>query len=106
MEDINWLINTTGEFNSYYHFSTKEEALNWIKKQYPKLQKTYSPIDYSLVPIKDKFKIGDRCYVIGDGNEEYIIEEQIEYTPTKFAYRLNSGFLETIHKCYKTDFYD
>jgi hypothetical protein len=45
--------------------------------------------------------VGERCRVIGDGADEYVIESLVAYNANRYGFVLDSGWVEEVAKCYE-----
>ena len=93
-------LKVSGDLRCSYAFETQEDMDVWIKDEHPKLCKEYGKLSYSTKDL-DGLKVGDSCWVIGEGDETFIIKELIQFSPNRPGFVLNSGFREEVVKCYK-----
>ena len=92
-------LTVSGELYSAFHFQTDDDLALWIANELPKLELKYGKLKVSKGNL-DSLKIGDNCYVCGDGDEIYEITRLVKYSDNRYGFVLNSGFSEEVHKCY------
>jgi hypothetical protein len=92
-------VRVQGGLLSSYVFENEDAANAWLAKDFVDLQAKYGPLSAALSSLPG-LKIGDACRVIGDGEEEYVIEGLVAYNANRFGFVLDSGFVEEVAKCY------
>lgn len=97
-------LKVKGNLYSSFCFENENERSNFIKNEIPKLEKTHGKLELFKEDLEG-LKIGDKCHVWGDGDEEYIIEGIKKYSDHRYGFALSSGFFEEIVKCYKVSEY-
>jgi hypothetical protein len=89
----------TGGLHSSFCFVNETERLLWATTFLPKLEKQFGKLEvrYSTLP---GLKIGDHCWVVGDGDCEYVIKALRKHKdPYRYSFVLDSGCSEEVHKC-------
>ena len=99
---FNTKISVSGDLHSSFVFQSPETAQDWINQDFPKLQESYPNIIYQLNFI-DELKVGDKCYVYGEGDKVFVIDEIIRYSEHRYGFNLDSGWSEEVAKCYSTN---
>ena len=93
-------VCVSGDLLSTFVFLTEDDRNKWIKEEYPRLQKEFKFLDYDLFDLSD-LDIGDECFVIGEGDDTFIIQSLIKYSPHRYGFVLDSGWSEEVYKCYR-----
>lgn len=93
------VISVRGNLLASYVFEDDNKAEAWLSKEFKELQAEHGPLTYTKGTL-DGLKVGDRCFVWGDGDEEYVIEKLIKYSPHRYGFVLDSGCSEEVAKCY------
>lgn len=93
-------VRISGNFHTNYVFKSETELNNWLDKDLKELQKKYGELNVQITDL-DGLNIGDNCYVIGDGDVVYRIIGLKNYSPNRYGFVLNSGWVEEVAKCYK-----
>lgn len=96
-----WKVTVKGDLQSNFVFHDLNELGDWLKHDIPLLEEEYGDLTYTITTLPE-LKIGDECYVMGDGDDKYKIIELIRYSPNRYGFILDSGFAEEVAKCYKT----
>lgn len=93
-------LTVGGDLSARFVFKNEKERTDWVENELPKLRNRYGNI--SIVKEYDLpgYQIGDICRVIGEGTDEFVIEEVFKYSPYRYGFRLDSGFCEEVAKCY------
>ena len=97
---FNYRICVDGGLISTYVFENKESVDAWYKTHLVELEKENGTLKCRLYDL-DGLKVGDECYVMGEGNETFIIEKLFNYSKNRWGFQLNSGWCEEVAKCYK-----
>lgn len=92
-------ISVRQELQASFCFETQEQVNQWLKTDFLELQQKYGPLTYSQFNLPG-FKVGDTCYVYGDGDDTYKILKVITYSPHRFGFVLDSGCSEEVVKCH------
>ena len=92
-------LSTSGDLYSSFVFSDNSELGSWLAEELPILKSKYN-ITYKVEKL-DVLKIGDKCHVTGDGLDVYTIKKVIKFSPYRYGFVLNTGFVEEVAKCYK-----
>jgi hypothetical protein len=95
-------VTVSGSFNSHFVFETADDVRQWLATDFIELNETYDDLTFKVTDL-DGLKIGDKCHVIGDGNEEYTIIGIQKYSLNRYAFLLDSGFMEEVAKCYSVE---
>lgn len=93
-------ITTRGNLSANYVFSSDKEVNDWLYSDLPLLEKKYGKLTYTITEL-DGLKVGDICKVIGEGDEDFVVEKLISYSKNRYGFVLNSGWTEEVAKCYK-----
>ena len=102
-----YAIHVKGGLIATFVFEDAKAVLNWINKEYPKIQEKYdglyikelSNLIYSVRQL-DGLKVGDECHVAGEGSDIFKIMEIIQYSPNRYGFVLDNGLAEEVSKCY------
>lgn len=94
-------VSIRGRLLSSYVFQNQTEVNNWLEDVFPRLQAKYNnDLTYEVSDL-DGLKVGDKCCVIGDGDEVYEILGMKVYSKNRYGFILDSGWVEEVAKCYK-----
>lgn len=108
MKPFTICVRTHGQYQSNFVFTDAITADNWIANEFPKLKKQYTNITYDKESLPG-LKIGDRCNVWGEAQDEFIIVGIKKYSEHRYGFILDSGCAEEVAKChtqYLTDDYE
>lgn len=94
------MASTRGSLASSFVFEDPNAFLNWMKNEYPALQKKYGSFDIRLSSL-DQLKVGDTCFVAGEGSDEFLIEGFRKIENNRYSFALNNGCWEEVAKCFK-----
>jgi len=95
-------VRVDGDLQSNFVFENEKEMLIWLSYDFPKLKKEYNKLSYKIIDL-DSLKIGDECYVIGEGDDIFKIESLVNYGKHKYSFGLSSGWNEEVSKCFKVE---
>ena len=93
------VVHVKGDCIISFVFSNKNAASFWVQEVFPRMKKETPNLSYTLKTI-DRLRVGDKCYVRGDGSEVYTIDGLVRYSDNRYGFLLNSGWTEEVHKCY------
>jgi hypothetical protein len=93
-------LSVSGDLWATFVFTSKRELDSFKKHELQELSKKYKITRVSIYKL-DKLKIGDTCMVLGEGVEKFKIEALKQYAKYNYAFVLDSGWTEPVHKCYK-----
>lgn len=93
-----WNVSVKGNLVSNYVFENLMDIDDWLNNELPKLEKKYGILTYNIRALAG-LRIGDECHVSGDGDEVYVIEGQVKYSPNRYGFMMNSGITEEVYKC-------
>lgn len=93
-------ISVTGNLHCSFVFTDEESAIIWMYTELPLLEKEYGKLETHLSKL-DQLKVGDKCYVAGEGDEEFTITGIINYSPYRYGFQLAEGLPEEVCKCYR-----
>lgn len=94
-------VRTSGSLQASFVFETAEETDEWIASEFQSLRNKYGDQLKYEVKTLDGLKVGDECHVIGDGDEDYVIEAVIMWSRANYGFVLGPhGFIEHVSKCY------
>ena len=94
-----YYVNVEGDYNSIFHFETKEDCIIWLDNDFTELKKIYRNLYNTGIGILDGLKIGDECFVAGEGDEVFKIKELEKITSNRWSFLLDKGWFEDVHKC-------
>ena len=94
-----WAAHVSGSYDCTFYFKQQKDLANWLKADFLKLQEKYGELKVSQERLSG-LKVGDTCHVYGDGNNEYKIVGFEKWAPNYYGFVLDSGFIESVHKCY------
>jgi hypothetical protein len=92
-------LSVSGMLHSSFCFISEEERSKWILKDLPILEEQFGVLSvfcFDIFPLKP----GDRCHVLGEGNDIFKIEKVICYSKNRYGFILDSGVSEEVVKCY------
>lgn len=95
-----WRVTVKGDLQSNYVFQDLDELADWLKHDIPLLEEKYGELTYTITTLPE-LKIGDECFVMGEGYDKFKIMELTRYSPHRYGFILDSGFIEEVAKCYK-----
>ena len=90
MKQFNHCISIYGDYNSSFVFENISSMNVWLNNEYPRLKEKYDDLSYSIRKL-DNLHIGDKCYVAGEGDDEFIIIGLKKYSPNRYGFVLDSG---------------
>ena len=93
-------IRTEGNLLSSYVFQNEAEVKHWEATQLPILEKTHGPLTLRKSAL-DGLRVGDACWVYGEGDTEFVITNVICRGPCRYSFALNAGWPEDVTKCYR-----
>jgi hypothetical protein len=93
-------VNVRGDFNASYVFQDHFKMGRWFDTGFKQLEKRYGELQYTISDL-DGLKIGDRCKVCGEGDNEFEIVDLIKYEEDRYGFVLDVGWTEEVAKCYK-----
>lgn len=93
-------IKVNGDLISTFVFENAADVKKWRDTILPRLELQHGSLAYSIREL-DSLKIGDTCCVMGEGTETFKIIQQIQYSPNRYGFVLDSGWSEEVNKCYK-----
>ena len=93
-------VHISGAFCAAYSFETGDAMKNWLKTTLPKLEERYGDLTLRVRDL-DGLRVGDSCWVIGEGAEDFKIKKLIKYSDNRWGFVLDSGCSEEVVKCYK-----
>ena len=96
----NTAVNIDGDLCATYCFESESDSSYWIREELPKLRKKYGNLSCRRYAL-DALEVGDTCRVSWEGYDECVILEVKEQSPNRPVFILDSGWLESVHKCYK-----
>ena len=91
-------IFVRGDLHSSYCFETEQDRNRWIKEDLPELEKKYGKLEMHQYDL-DGLKVGEKCYVRGDGDEVFEIIELLNYSKDRYGFGLDAGWSEEVVKC-------
>ena len=94
-------IDVRGNLISSYVFQNDKEVDKWLKNDYSILKEKHDNLSYNIREL-DSLKIGDECYVLGEGDDIFTIKGIIKFSPNRYGFILDSGWTEEVAKCYKS----
>lgn len=94
------MASTRGSLVASFVFEDENDFLKWMKNEYPILQKKYGSFDIRLSSL-DPLKIGDTCFVAGEGSDEFVIEDLRKISNNRYSFALDNGCWEEVAKCFK-----
>jgi hypothetical protein len=92
-------VTVSGNLLSTFEFTSKIAVDEWIAVKLPLLEKQYGKLEYIIWKLPP-LKIGDTCYVSGEGVDEFKIRELINFSEDRWGFVLDSGWREEVWKCY------
>ena len=95
----NTAVRISGGLLATYTFESEELAITWVEKEVPGLRSEYGSINFDIYDI-EPLEVGGTCYVSGEGSEVFTILEVHETSPHRPVFVLDSGFVESVYKCY------
>ncbi len=91
-------LNVHGNLLSSFAFRGEKELLEFIHGgALQELIKKYGNLTYNTYDLHP-FKVGDKCWVAGEGHDEFIIEQFIIYSDDRPGVSLDSGCTEEVVK--------
>lgn len=100
MTTFDTAVTVTGHLHSTFEFESEQAADNWISTEFVKLSKLYPGLTYSKFQLPS-LKIGDQCYVVGEGSDVFTILGVKNYSPNRYGFILDAGWCEEVYKCYQ-----
>lgn len=91
-------IRAQGRFNADLVFSSPEEVKKWMAQDLPEIEKKSGAISLYIRAL-DGLKVGDPCFVMGEGSEKFEIEEIRKNGDYRYSFGVNNCW-EGVHKCY------
>lgn len=99
-EVFEFMASTRGTYSSCFVFKNETDFLNWINTDYVKLTAQYGFLDLRISAL-DPLKIGDTCFVAGEGTDSFTILKQRKLGNNMFSFALSNGTWEEVSKCFK-----
>jgi len=97
---FNWAVHTFSRLQCSYVFPTDVDVGVWSKETLPKLKEKYgAELKYRAERL-DGLKVGDCCFVRGEGNDLFEIKSLIQYEKDRYGFVLNTGICEEVSKCF------
>lgn len=93
------MARVRGALYSSYCFTSEKKLKEWIKSEFPLLEKQYGALELTVSKLPG-FKVGDTCFVWGEGSDTFTIEGIKQYSPHRFGFLLDSGCSEEVVKCH------
>lgn len=92
-------LSVHGNLLSSFVFDNEDSRAEWIINELPKLEKEHGALKLYRFDLPG-LEVGDKCHVSGEGDDVFIIEELICYSPDRYGFVLDSGYSEEVAKCY------
>lgn len=93
-------ISTQGNYMASFVFKDEKDVLSFLSGDFKKLSNKYGKLTARIGTL-DELKVGDTCFVNGEGSDTFKIEGIVERGHNNVAYLLDSGFTESASKCFK-----
>lgn len=102
MQDTIFTINvrTSGNLLSSFVFENSKSKDDWMTTKLPLLEQKYGKLQLKETELPG-LKVGDRCFVVGEGLEVFTITGIKKYSEDRYGFCLNSGWCEEVGKCYR-----
>lgn len=94
-------ISTQGNYMASFVFKNEKDVLSWLNSDFKNLSKKYGKLTARIGTL-DELKVGDTCFVNGEGSDTFKIKGIIERGSNNAAYVLDSGVTESASKCFKS----
>jgi hypothetical protein len=94
------VARTTGKLLASYVFEGKEDYEDWLVNRFLLLNECYGALEVELGALPG-LKVGDRCHVVGEGDDIFTIESLFTVGDHRFCFSLDSGWAEGVAKCYR-----
>lgn len=89
-----------GGLGSSFQFENEAALEAWKENEFKALEATYGKLELSVYALPG-LKVGDTCCVYGEGDEEFVIKELVQFSPHRYGFVLDSGWREEVGKCYR-----
>ena len=99
MKPFKYALQLRGEYNTTLHFHTRKQLLAWVHSCYWRYKAAYGPLDLYAF-LLSRLKVGDKCYVVGEGDLETTVLSRVRHDPHHYSFILSCGWSEVVHKCY------
>ena len=94
-------VKVSGNYNATFHFTSKKAAKQWMVDKVPGLIREYGENIKATLGSLPGLRVGDKCGVYGEGMEEFTIVGVHSYQDDYYAFILDSGEAESVHKCFE-----
>lgn len=94
-----WAAHVSGDYDCTFHFHNLEDLAVWMKSDFLKIKENYGKLTIKQERLTG-LSIGDICRVWGDGINEYKIVGFEKWSTHYYGFVLDSGCVESVHKCY------
>ena len=91
---------TRGRLLSSFVFESDEALERWKREELPALCQEFGPLEL-LVDELPGLKLGESCFVYGEGDKRFVIEELVQWQPHRWGFVLDAGWVEEVAKCYE-----
>lgn len=88
----------SGGLHATFQFVSEQSAQHWIETELPAISTKYGPSAGSITPL-DGLRVGDSCYVVGEGTDLFVIKDVVCYSPHSYGFVLDTGCSEGVSKC-------
>lgn len=88
----------SGGLHASFQFVSEQSAKHWIETELPAISTKYGPSTGSITPL-DGLRVGDSCYVVGEGTDLFVIKDVVCYSPHSYGFVLDTGCSEGVSKC-------